>query len=242
MRDACTYTTRLVAKPNAKTSEQTPLRYESAKSFALEAARLAANTRCTNVVVLDVSGLSPVTDFFVIATGTSPRQMRTVIDQIKDPLGQTITAGYDSTSGNFTSLTWQDATTKTFVYDSPNANQSWALTGVIDEANKRYATFTYDPAGWAKSTQLAGGVYKYEASYDTPPQPVIREVYDQANSVVWRYHEWSAPVGTKVSQPNGSILGMAAKTISAGGATGVNGGNLLRFGGYSQPAASGCSC
>jgi ribosome-associated protein len=34
------------------------------------------------VVVLDVSGLSPVCDFFVIATGTSPRQMRTVADDV----------------------------------------------------------------------------------------------------------------------------------------------------------------
>ena len=47
----------------------------------MELARLAANTRCTNVVVLDVRGVSPVTDFFVLATGTSPRQMRTVTEE-----------------------------------------------------------------------------------------------------------------------------------------------------------------
>lgn len=34
------------------------------------------------MVVLDVSGLSPVTDFFVLATGTSARQMRTVADEV----------------------------------------------------------------------------------------------------------------------------------------------------------------
>jgi ribosome-associated protein len=33
-------------------------------------------------VVLDVRGLSPVCDFFVLASGTSARQMRTVADQI----------------------------------------------------------------------------------------------------------------------------------------------------------------
>jgi ribosome-associated protein len=53
-------------------------RVEAARTFAVEVARLAANTRCTNVVVLDVRGLSPVTDFFVLATGTSARQMRSV--------------------------------------------------------------------------------------------------------------------------------------------------------------------
>jgi ribosome-associated protein len=35
-------------------------------------------------VVLDVRGLSPVTDFFVIATGTSERQMRTVTEDVQE--------------------------------------------------------------------------------------------------------------------------------------------------------------
>lgn len=57
---------------------------EEAKSFAIEAARVASTTRCHSVVVLDVRRISPVTDFFVIATGTSPRQMRTVADDIEE--------------------------------------------------------------------------------------------------------------------------------------------------------------
>jgi ribosome-associated protein len=68
----------------AQTSQQQDARFEAARRFAIEAARLAANTRCHNVVVLDVSGLSPVCDFFVIATGTSPRQMRTVADDLEE--------------------------------------------------------------------------------------------------------------------------------------------------------------
>ena len=57
---------------------------EAARRFAVDAARVAANTRCANVVVLDVSRVSPVTDFFVIATGTSGRQMRSVADDIEE--------------------------------------------------------------------------------------------------------------------------------------------------------------
>ena len=162
-----------------------------------------------------------------------------VIDKITDAQGRTIVAGYD-TNANLTGLTWQDLSTKTFVYDSPNANQSWALTGVIDENTKRYATFTYDAAGWAKSTILNGGVYAYEASYTSAPQPVIREVFDSASNVLWRYHEWAAPVGASVSQPNGSSLGMNFTTV-AGSGTGASQANLLRFSGYSQPAWAGCS-
>ena len=59
-------------------------RTEAAKAFAIEAARLAANTRCHDVNVLDVRGLCPVADFFVIASGTSPRQMRTVVDELRE--------------------------------------------------------------------------------------------------------------------------------------------------------------
>jgi ribosome-associated protein len=54
------------------------------RQFAIECARLVANTRCHNVVVLDVSGLSPVTDFFVLATGTSARQMKTVMEDVEE--------------------------------------------------------------------------------------------------------------------------------------------------------------
>ena len=53
-----------------------------AKAFALAAAKLAADRHCSNIVVLDLEGKSPATNYFVIATGTSNRQMRTVCDEI----------------------------------------------------------------------------------------------------------------------------------------------------------------
>ena len=59
-------------------------RAEQSRKFAIEAARMAANTRGQDVVVLDVSNLSPVTDYYVIATGTSARQMRSVVDEIEE--------------------------------------------------------------------------------------------------------------------------------------------------------------
>jgi ribosome-associated protein len=55
-----------------------------ARQFAIDAARLLADTRCHNVVVLDMRGLSPVTDFMVLATGTSPRQMQTAGDEVQE--------------------------------------------------------------------------------------------------------------------------------------------------------------
>ena len=55
-----------------------------AKVFAIASAKLAAERRCTNVVVIDLRKVSHVTDYFVIATGTSDRQMRSVADEITD--------------------------------------------------------------------------------------------------------------------------------------------------------------
>lgn len=56
-----------------RTSEQT----EQARAFAIAAARSLRDDKCEDIIVLDLKGNSPVTAFFVIASGTSPRQMRT---------------------------------------------------------------------------------------------------------------------------------------------------------------------
>lgn len=56
---------------------------EAARQFAVEAARLMADEKCEDVVVLDLRGISPVCDFFVIGTGTSDRQMRAVADHVE---------------------------------------------------------------------------------------------------------------------------------------------------------------
>ncbi len=55
---------------------------DGAKAFALAAATVAAERHCSDITVLDLRGKSPATDYFVIATGTSDRQMRTVADEI----------------------------------------------------------------------------------------------------------------------------------------------------------------
>jgi ribosome-associated protein len=68
-----------MSKQNAQTSSPS-----DSRSLAVELAQLAADTKCTNVRVLDMAGVSPVCDFMVLLTGTSPRQMRSVADEIAD--------------------------------------------------------------------------------------------------------------------------------------------------------------
>ena len=55
-----------------------------AKAFAIAAAKLAGERHCTDIVVLDLRKVADMTDYFVIVTGTSDRQMRSVADEITD--------------------------------------------------------------------------------------------------------------------------------------------------------------
>ena len=45
----------------------------------MELAQAATDEKCDEVLVLDVRGASPVTDYLVIGSGTSDRQMRTAL-------------------------------------------------------------------------------------------------------------------------------------------------------------------
>jgi len=63
-----------LARPTAKN--------DPARALAVAAAGIASDDNCEDLVVLDLRGVSPVTDYFVIATGTSDRQLRSVAADI----------------------------------------------------------------------------------------------------------------------------------------------------------------
>ncbi len=52
--------------------------------LAVLLARACARNRCRNITVLDLRKLSPVTDFFVLATGTSAVQMRSAVHRVAE--------------------------------------------------------------------------------------------------------------------------------------------------------------
>jgi ribosome-associated protein len=58
-------------------------RDDSARRRALAAARVADETRGTDVRVLDLRSLTQVFDYFVVATGTSRRQLHAMADEIE---------------------------------------------------------------------------------------------------------------------------------------------------------------
>lgn len=56
---------------------------ETILTFAIDAARLLADDKCEEVVLLDVRNLSQVCDYIVVASGTSDRQMASAAEDVK---------------------------------------------------------------------------------------------------------------------------------------------------------------
>ena len=53
------------------------------KGKAQECGRLALEKKAGNIVVLELSGLTDIADFFVIASGSSERHVRTISDGVE---------------------------------------------------------------------------------------------------------------------------------------------------------------
>ena len=56
------------------------------KKLALLCRDLADNKKAENIVVLELGDVSSITDYFVIASGTSEPHLRAISDEIKDKL------------------------------------------------------------------------------------------------------------------------------------------------------------
>ena len=56
------------------------------RKLALLCRELADNKKAENIVILDMRQLSSVTDYFVIAAGTSEPHLRAIVDEITDRL------------------------------------------------------------------------------------------------------------------------------------------------------------
>jgi ribosome-associated protein len=74
----------LIIKVFLKGKELQSDKNKSAEKFAVKAADIAGTRHCKDITILNLTNLSPATNFFVIATGTSDRQMRAIADEIID--------------------------------------------------------------------------------------------------------------------------------------------------------------
>ena len=56
------------------------------RKLALLCRELADNKKAEDIIVLDVRDLSSITDYFVIASGTSEPHLRAIVDEVNDTL------------------------------------------------------------------------------------------------------------------------------------------------------------
>jgi ribosome-associated protein len=56
------------------------------RKLALLCRTLAENRKAEDIVILDVAALSSVTDYFVLASGTSEPHLRAIVDEITEKL------------------------------------------------------------------------------------------------------------------------------------------------------------
>jgi RHS repeat-associated protein len=92
------------------------------------------------------------------------------IDSITAPGAQVYAYSY-ADNGALASVTYPDQTVRQYLYEAPT--MPFGITGIIDERGIRQSTYTYNTStGVAASTELAGGVYKYQVSGGSVTDPL----------------------------------------------------------------------
>ena len=76
----------LSAAPTSKNSQSSSSRSQRSLQLATAAAQVAADNRGQDVVILDVRQATPICDYFVLATGTSRRQLHAISEEIDHKL------------------------------------------------------------------------------------------------------------------------------------------------------------
>lgn len=112
------------------------LNVEDAKKFAVLAAQSLVDDKCTDVVVIDVGGRSPVTGFIVIGSGTSARQMLSALETLEEVAQECGTSAFHITEDN--SATWLLADFVDVVVHlfEPNARAHYDLEGLWFEGER----------------------------------------------------------------------------------------------------------
>ncbi len=177
--------------------------------------------------------LTSVQDDFgrsIVFAYEQPNGLPARINQITAPDGAVTKFGYDSI-GNLTEIIWPDLTVRKFVYADPNS--AWALTGIVDEAGRSFASFAYNEKGSAIGTKLAGEALSYSVAYGKYPTWKVAEnlELEPINNAYWLMldYTYSAPQDVVVTDPNG----LSSNLVFSDSA------NVPRLISKGQPAGSG---
>jgi len=144
------------------------------------------------------------------------------IKRMTDPGGGMYQFAYD-TNNNLTNVTFPDSSSRAYVYNEPaytsGTNLPSALTGVIDENNTRFSTFSYDAQGRAISTEHSAGVEKFEITYGANSTSAVRDPFGtiRAHSFEVRHGAFKL---TGIDQPCATGCGSDASKVRSYDANG----------------------
>lgn len=105
-------------KTQMSTAEQQPAIIASPESRALECARVAIDKKSENVKILDLGGLSSFTDYFVICSGTSDRQVQAIADSVEKAMtlsGNTLVSSEGYGEGRWVLMDFGDVVVHIFL-------------------------------------------------------------------------------------------------------------------------------
>jgi YD repeat-containing protein len=176
------------------------------------------------------TSIAPTAGLLIRVTDSFGRQLNFTYDAnsrlstMTDLAGGSYQYAYDA-DNNLSSVTYPDDTPadstdnpkKTYVYGelsfTANVSQPHALTGIIDENNKRYATYTYDAQGRAIASEHAGGAGRVSLVYNSSSRTTVTDALNTART----YH-FQTVLGVVKSagsdQPGGSGCGASASALT----------------------------
>lgn len=73
------------------------------QQFTIEAAQLLRDRYCEDVLIINVQGLSDITDYILLASGTSDRQMKAVAQEVQELAAQAKLERYGREQDDMTS-------------------------------------------------------------------------------------------------------------------------------------------
>lgn len=126
------------------------------------------------------------------------------ISTITTPDGGVYSYSYDA-KNNLVSVTYPDKTVRQYLYE--NTTFSNALTGIIDENGKRFATWTYDALGRATSSQHAGGAELTKVAYNPDGTATVTDA-------LGNQHSYNFTIQFDVVKPT-DVTGAAFKNLGA---------------------------
>ncbi|MFM0361378.1 DUF6531 domain-containing protein [Paraburkholderia sediminicola] len=151
----------------------TDLKTDTVESYSAQGVLLSESTKTGFVRTLTYGGSGLLTTITQHAAGTDANNDITLrldyddknrLSRLNDSLGRMTQYGYDA-NGNLVSVAWPDGYAHRYVYDDTRFKN--ALTGEIDEAGNRVATWSYDSQGRATAVSHPDSSRNVQFAYGT---------------------------------------------------------------------------